>query len=951
MAKRQRAQGGAPPAGPPRRQPGGPGSGSDDEEEPEGDDLFGDDYLRDYVEPDSSEGSESELGSFIDSQSDVSELSDAGRARVGAMLDQRHRVERAMAERDRRHRDGPGSELSFGGGSEGSEGDDHGDDGDDDQGSEQRAGRRGDRTGGSPSAGGEFQLHEDDAVFRNGDLPDASEFDWTKPHGEVAEWLAQDAPRRIVKNRIYNVLLNFTVNGKEYYVQRIQAMFRANLQSFELSYVHLGEVYNSILALWLVDVPEIMMELINEAANHLAYVTLNPNYSAVHKSIRVRIADLPLIDPIRDFRQMHRDVLVRVEGVVIRRSPVYPQLQAVRYDCGRCSYVIGPVIQRTDREVKVTQCPSCQSKGPFRINMALTEYRSHQTIVVQEPPGKVPPGRLPRSIEAVLTHDLIDRARPGEEVEIIGTYKNTFDALLNHRQGFPVFTTVLIANNVTCRTSDIGNYTLPEDERQRILALSRDPRVKKKLVASMAPSIHGRDDIKLGLLLSLLGGVPKDIGSDQSHKIRGDINVLLVGDPGTAKSQFLKFVEKVADRAVFTTGRGSTAVGLTASVQKDAVTGDFTLEGGALVVADRGVCLIDEFDKMSDQDRTSIHEAMEQQTISIARGGIVTTLSARCSIIAAANPIGGRYDPSISFDANVDLTTPILSRFDLLFVVRDEVHADEDTRLARFICSSHQKSHPQSHAEAKAAAAEKRARLQDLRRQLEAAQSAEERQAINDEMVDTAAETTGVREDEDPSTSNPLPQALLKKYILYARSTCRPMISRVDEHTLAKVYTDLRQASKGGGIPITVRHMESIIRLSEAHARIYLRDFVENDDVNAAIALFLRCFLASQKYRMRTQLEGEFRKFLDADVEPLHLLHHRLRHLVHQARLWERRMTGVDPVQVEIECAEFETQVAGMNVAHDALSVYYASPEFNAEFSLLVDGRGVPHKIKHVLLL
>ena len=191
----------------------------------------------------------------------------------------------------------------------------------------------------------------------------------------------------------------------------------------------------------------------------------------------------------------------------------------------------------------------------------------------------------------------------------------------------------------------------------------------------------------------MFGGEAKDV--DGKHKIRGDINCLLLGDPGTAKSQFLKYVEQVFHRVVYTTGKGASAVGLTAGVHKDPVSREWTLEGGALVLADKGVCLIDEFDKMNDQDRTSIHEAMEQQSISISKAGIVTSLQARCSVIAAANPIKGNYNTALSFNDNVDLTDPILSRFDILAVIKDEVNEDQDDALATFVINSHMRNHPQ----------------------------------------------------------------------------------------------------------------------------------------------------------------------------------------------------------------------------------------------------------------
>ena len=230
------------------------------------------------------------------------------------------------------------------------------------------------------------------------------------------------------------------------------------------------------------------------------------------------------------------------------------------------------------------------------------------------------------------------------------------------------------------------------EDKQKIIALSKDERIRKRIIKSIAPSIYGHEDIKTAIALSLFGGVAKDINN--KLRIRGDINVLLLGDPGTAKSQFLKYVEKTAHRSVFATGQGASAVGLTASVRKDPVTREWTLEGGALVLADNGTCLIDEFDKMNDADRTSIHEAMEQQSISIAKAGIVTTLKARCAIVAAANPIRGRYNPTIPFSQNVELTEPILSRFDVLCVVKDNVDPVMDELLARFVVGSHLRSHP-----------------------------------------------------------------------------------------------------------------------------------------------------------------------------------------------------------------------------------------------------------------
>nr|CCC95386.1 unnamed protein product [Trypanosoma congolense IL3000] len=355
---------------------------------------------------------------------------------------------------------------------------------------------------------------------------------------------------------------------------------------------------------------------------------------------------------------------------------------------------------------------------------------------------------------------------------------------------------------------------------------------------------------------------------------------------------------------------------------------------------------------MSDQDRTSIHEAMEQQTISVARGGIVTTLSARCSIVAAANPIGGRYDPSISFDANVNLTTPILSRFDLLFVVRDEVNVELDEKLATFVCHSHIQNHPRTQKEAQLSNRELRRQLLRLREALEGAVTEEGRRNVEAELrqVQQALADKAVNEDEDPSSDKPLPQQLLRKYILYAKAHCHPRVANIDANTIAKLYTELRQESKHGGVAITVRHMESVIRLSEAHARLHLRDFVRDEDVNAAISLFLRCFIQTQKYSLRSSMEHRFLKYFDTETEPLPLIQHHIKVAVHSIRAFEKQMSGgVEPVRVRIDVSQLEH--CTMSVSREALNAFYDSEEFRKSYTLIRDpATGAPLQIEHSLV-
>jgi DNA replication licensing factor MCM2 len=592
----------------------------------------------------------------------------------------------------------------------------------------------------------------------------------------LVEWVAQPAVQRTIKREFKAFLTEYTdENGSSVYGNRVRTLGEVNAESLEVSYDHLS-TSKAILAYFLANAPGEMLKLFDEVAMEVTLLHY-PDYERIHSEIHVRISDLPVHYTLRQLRQTHLNCLVRVSGVVTRRSGVFPQLKYVKFDCSKCNTTLGPFQQESNVEVKISYCQNCQSRGPFTLNSEKTVYRNYQKLTLQESPGTVPAGRLPRHREVILLWDLIDKAKPGEEVEVTGVYRNNYDAQLNNRNGFPVFATILEANNIIKSHDQLAGFRLTEEDEHQIRALSRDPQIVDKIIHSIAPSIYGHTDIKTAVALSLFGGVAKQ--AQGRHMIRGDINVLLLGDPGTAKSQVLKYVEKTAHRAVFATGQGASAVGLTASVRRDPLTSEWTLEGGALVLADRGTCLIDEFDKMNDQDRTSIHEAMEQQTISISKAGIVTTLQARCGIIAAANPIGGRYNSTIPFSQNVELTEPILSRFDILCVVRDTVDPSEDERLARFVVGSHGRSHPSS-------------------------QAIDENQNAMDVEHESELRAGAVNGGE-PKQEGEIPQELLRKYILYARERCRPKLYQIDTDKVAKLFADMRRESLAtGAYPITV---------------------------------------------------------------------------------------------------------------------------------------------------
>ncbi|KNE57266.1 hypothetical protein AMAG_02999 [Allomyces macrogynus ATCC 38327] len=727
----------------------------------------------------------------------------------------------------------------------------------------------------------------------------------------IAEWLAMDRPRNTVRKELMQFLQSYTdKHGQSIYGEKIKIMGQLNRESLEVSFQHLEDA-NAILAYLLSNSPVEMLAIFDEVARDVIKSTY-PDYEKIRQEVHVRITDLPVTLSIRDLREVHLNSLVRISGVVTRRTGVFPQLKYVKYDCVKCGTVIGPIHQDSTTEVRVKACPNCMSKGPFVLNSEQTVYRNFQKLTLQETPGTVPAGRLPRHREVILLWDLIDAARPGEEIEVVGIYRHNFDMSLNTKNGFPVFSTIIEANHISKREDEFASLRLTQDDIAQIKELAKDPNIGRRLIKSIAPSIYGHDDIKTAIALALFGGVPKNVNN--KHRIRGDINVLLLGDPGTAKSQFLKYVEKTGHRAVFTTGQGASAVGLTASVRKDPMSKEWTLEGGALVLADRGVCLIDEFDKMNDADRTSIHEAMEQQSISISKAGIVTSLHARCSIIAAANPIRGRYNQQVNFSQNVDLTEPILSRFDVLCVVKDRSDPELDEMLAEFVIGSHMRSHP-------------------------------------------AATADGVAHLHATTDATLIPQDLLKKYIMYARDKVTPKLHQMDEDKVSRLYGELRRESlQTGSIPITVRHLESMIRMAEAHARMHLRDHVRADDIDMAISVMINSFVSTQKYTVMRTLRKSFAKYIryhrDSDELLLFCLNELVREAVRMYQLAHRSGLaaagtggGAMPAQITVNMEEFVSRARELNV-HD-VSPFLESSLFRANgFTVRDEGARGPRVVK-----
>merc|ERR1712141_137329 len=833
-----------------------------DQEEDDGEHLFGDNMENDYRPMPQLDRYEREL---MDDD-DYDDMSEGDRAAAEAELRRRDREEGRLDGRMRRG-------LLY-----------------DDDDEDDEPARRRRRLAAERAADGRIIDDEEDGM--DGVVESIENLEDTRGRS-IREHVTQIGPRTECYNRFKNFLRTYVDSrGHNLYKEKMKKMCEENRASFEVDYSILASECQ-VLAYFLPEAPTEVLSIFDEAAKGVV-LSMFPKYETIAKEIHVRITDLPLVEELRSLRQLHLNQLIRTSGVVTASTGVLPQLSLIKYDCDKCNYVLGPFVQTQNQENKPGVCPQCQSRGPFSVNMKETMYKNFQRITIQESPGKVPAGRLPRSKDSILLGDLCDSCRPGDEIELTGVYTNNYDGSLNTAQGFPVFATVIMANHVLRKDESNATKSMTDEDIKAIVALSKDERIGERIVASIGPSIFGHEDIKRGLALSLFGGNAKD--QSEKHKVRGDINVLLCGDPGTAKSQFLKYVEKIAPRAVFTTGQGASAVGLTAYVQRSPVTKEWTLEAGALVLADKGVCLIDEFDKMNDQDRTSIHEAMEQQTISISKAGIVTSLKARCAVIAAANPIGGRYDPSLTFSENVDLTEPILSRFDVLCVVRDTVDPVCDEHLARFVVGSHMRNHPL------------------------AEEADVERMENIEKKLASATNLSGVEK---------IPQDLLKKYILYAREKVHPKLHDMDQDKVAKMYSDLRRESMAtGSVPITVRHIESMIRMAEAHAKMHLREFVRDDDVNMAIRVMLESFIDTQKFSVMKQMKRKFSRYLTFKRDNNELLLFILRQLTQETAVYMRNRHGTE--QEVVEVIESDLMDRARNISIQNLQPFLNSDLFRA---------------------
>lgn len=666
-------------------------------------------------------------------------------------------------------------------------------------------------------------------------------------------------------------------------------------RSIEIDYGELEKYGRSgtILADELLEHPGKTLEDIKDAIRSAGLISgKNTDGKDISEEIirqtNIRFIRLPKKTLIRNIRAEHINKFISVDGIIRRVTEVRPRLVNGAFRCAADHITNKQQVYGQYSEPDVCGNAECTLKK-FELVQSLSTFIDSQKIRVQETPEGLRGGEQPQTIDIDCVDDICGKVSPGDRVVINGILRSVQRIIGGQKS--TIFDLYIECNSIEISIKEFEEVEISEEDEKEILELSKDPQIYEKISRSIAPTIYGNEDVKEAVALQLFGGIPKEM--PDGSNLRGDIHILLVGDPGIAKSQLIRYVVKLAPRGIYASGKSASSAGLTAAAVKDDLgDGRWTLEAGALVLADKGIAAVDEMDKMSNDDRSSLHEAMEQQSISIAKAGINATLKTRCSLLGAANPKLGRFDQYESIANQINMPPSLLSRFDLIFIMKDEPNPERDLNIANHILKSHM---------------------------------AGEKIMRSKKYPIPGADEEYFKKELAPVTSE-IDAVLMRKYLAYAKRSCFPLLSNEAKEILIGYYKELRSVAYDNTdkpVPVTARQLEALVRLAESSARLRLADTINEEDAKRVVRIVDSC-LRQVAYDPKTG-SLDIDKVVSGTSSTLRKLHHNVKEVIKS-------------LKENATEANIKTELLKMNYTEDEIDNVYRHMHNDGEFYCSSDG-------------